>query len=376
MIQTYFAPAHRTDETVLQRQVEKISNSPFLNTLLSMMAGILVILNEDRQIVGLNQTFLEALGIDDPEQALGLRLGESVGCIHAKEMEGGCGTSKSCASCGAVIAMMTSLSENINDEQTCALESQKDGVSSSMSLRVRTSPIVFEGQRLIVVAVKDITREHVRANLERVFYHDINNILMSLLGPSDLLLLEMPGRWDVKQINDAAKRLVQEVSLQRELSLTGSTGFEPERKQVFLSEINKDVEKLLSSHVAAKGVIFRVSQECDDCVLNTDKLLVGRVLANMLINAFEASPEGGLVKFITRRTEDNITWDVWNDSWIPGHIQARIFQRYFSTKIDAGRGLGTFSMKLVGESYLQGAVRFSSSKDEGTVFHFSLPVRL
>ena len=38
---------------------------------------------------------------------------------------------------------------------------------------------------------------------------------------------------------------------------------------------------------------------------------------------------------------------------------ARIFQRSFSTKAERGRGLGTYSMKLLGEGYLHGRVRES-----------------
>jgi sensor histidine kinase regulating citrate/malate metabolism len=51
----------------------------------------------------------------------------------------------------------------------------------------------------------------------------------------------------------------------------------------------------------------------------------------------------------------------------------RIFQRNYSTKSDSGRGLGTYSMKLFGETYLGGKVDFTSSESEGTTFHLRLP---
>ena len=51
----------------------------------------------------------------------------------------------------------------------------------------------------------------------------------------------------------------------------------------------------------------------------------------------------------------------------------RIFQRYYSTKGEPGRGLGTYSMKLFGEQYLGGEVRFDTSESEGTVFSLRLP---
>ncbi|MFH0781821.1 MAG: HAMP domain-containing sensor histidine kinase [Pseudomonadota bacterium] len=374
MMETYFAPSQRTEGEKLNCQIIMVSQSPLVNTFLTVMAGILVILNEDRQIIALNDTFLQSLGITDPEQPLGLRLGESVGCPNAKIMAGGCGTSKHCASCGAVIAMMSTLETNESAERICALEVEVDGIKKSLALLVRTSPLVLMDQRLLVVAVRDIIREQLRANLERVFYHDINNILTSLLAPSEMLLREMPHRWEVVQINEAARRLRQEVALQRELSLAGNGDYIPEKKQVPLSEINKDIELLMRGHVAAKGRTIQVQQECEDFLIYTDKMLVSRVLANMLINALEATLIGGAVKFVARRTGKAVVWEVWNYSHIAEEIQPRIFQRHFSTKPDAGRGLGTFSMKLFGETYLRGTIGFTSTRESGTLFSFTLPV--
>ena len=47
--------------------------------------------------------------------------------------------------------------------------------------------------------------------------------------------------------------------------------------------------------------------------------------------------------------------------------RSRIFQRSFSTKGSPGRGLGTYAMKLFGESVLGGQVDFETGA-EGTTF--------
>lgn len=44
-----------------------------------------------------------------------------------------------------------------------------------------------------------------------------------------------------------------------------------------------------------------------------------------------------------------------------------------ATKEQTGRGLGTFSMKLLGEEILGGRVEFTSSAQNGTVFKLDLP---
>lgn len=66
-------------------------------------------------------------------------------------------------------------------------------------------------------------------------------------------------------------------------------------------------------------------------------------------------------------------FSVWNDGFIQPEVQRRIFQRDFTTKDQPGRGIGTFSMKLLGEDLLGGRVTFTSSVEKGTVFRFFCP---
>ena len=58
---------------------------------------------------------------------------------------------------------------------------------------------------------------------------------------------------------------------------------------------------------------------------------------------------------------------------IPPDDQLQIFQRSFSTK-GRGRGLGTYSIRLLGEAYLGGAVSFTSTQRTGTTFRIELPL--
>jgi len=82
-METFFAPATRADKQQITYQVSQISHNPIMNTLLKTMSGLMIVLNEDRQIVAMNYDFLKSIGISDPEKVLGLRLGESLQCIHA-----------------------------------------------------------------------------------------------------------------------------------------------------------------------------------------------------------------------------------------------------------------------------------------------------
>ena len=93
----------------------------------------------------------------------------------------------------------------------------------------------------------------------------------------------------------------------------------------------------------------------------------------MIINAFEATPAGGAIRFWVEQTDKDVSFKVWNSQPIAPEQGLRIFQRNYSTKSSTGRGLGTYSMKLFGETYLGGEVDFVSSEADGTTFHLRLP---
>ena len=176
-VDTYFAPVRRTDRREFKNQIVDISHSPLMNTLLKAVSGLMVVLNEDRQIVAINHAFLETIGIDNAEEVLGLRLGESLKCVHAHGEPNGCGTTLQCVTCGAAIATMAAIENDAADEQMCAMTMEKDGVKSDICLLIRSHPMRVDDRRWVLLFAQDITQEQFWMNLERIFFHDINNSL-------------------------------------------------------------------------------------------------------------------------------------------------------------------------------------------------------
>lgn len=373
MKETNFAPAKRTERRKFKNQLDTLSHSPIMNTLLGTMGGLLIVLNEDRQIVAINHTFLDLLGITDAEKVLGLRLGESLKCVHAHEEPHGCGTTPHCPTCGAAIAMMVAINEDRPSEEICALTADQEGVKNDMCLLIKTQPLQLEGNRWILVFAQDITQQQFWVNLERVFFHDVNNILTTLAGNSELLAMKYPESEEMRYIKDAAKRLCGEISWQRSLSRHKNVTCQINKNKTSTKAIQKEVDLIIVQHEAGKDKYIDATWPTENIPVFTDPLLVSRVLGNMTINALEATKEKGTISLITKVEPNHIIWEVWNNEYIPSTVQKRIFQRHFSTKSKNGRGLGTYSMKLLGEEYLKGRISFTSNKRSGTTFFFSLP---
>jgi signal transduction histidine kinase len=140
------------------------------------------------------------------------------------------------------------------------------------------------------------------------------------------------------------------------------------------------IDRLLSKltdqirfHVVAHEKHTEVVNQTTDKEIVTDETLLMRVLVNMVKNAMEAIPSGGSIILKTIDFGDHVRFSVFNNMYIARDVQMQIFQRSYSTK-GPNRGIGTYSMKLLGERYLQGTVGFASTESEGTTFYIDLPV--
>ncbi len=372
-METMFAPSERVSSSQLEIEVDIVNRSPVISALLHSISGLLVVIDENRQIVALNSSFLKMLGIHDPEEALGLRLGEAVRCIHSGDKPAGCGTTKYCSSCGGAVAIVSSLEQDNPVEMTCSLTARRGERTKDIALLVKSHPIIISAERFLLIFLQDITKQQQRAALERTFFHDVGNLLFMLLGSCELLVKECPSDL-AKSIHKASIRLHKEIAIQRCLSNREVTSYLPERNDVTTETVLLELKSFFSYHPVADARETEFTNSVPNRVFNTDTSLLLRILTNMTTNALEATEEGGLVRVWIEENDDQLVFSVWNKGEISPQIARRIFQRNFSTKNQAGRGVGTFSMKLFGEEILGGLVSFTTSATDGTVFSFSHPV--
>ena len=238
---------------------------------------------------------------------------------------------------------------------------------------VRSHPIMIDKKRFLLLFLQDITLQQQRAALERAFFHDVNNMLSTLLGASELLITKFPSNLS-EMIHKACVRLNKEIAIQRCLSQSEDFTYQPLWHTVNVDEIISELKSFFLNHPTARGKHVEFQKNYQNVSITTDTSLLLRVLSNMLINALEATEEGGTVKVWIEQHDNNLSFYVWNAQEIPKDVALRIFQRNFSTKGEPGRGIGTFSMKLFGEKILGGQIRFTTSSEIGTTFKFTLPI--
>ena len=371
---SWFAPAGRASGETLQQEAAKIARSELIATLLDAMPDLLMVLNEYRQIVGANKRLLDTCKVDNPEALLGLRPGEAVGCVRSHDGPDGCGASRHCAVCGTVLAVLASQESGLPQRGECQLIIEKDGYTA-LDLDVYVTPVVIEGEKFTVVALRDISSEKRRYVIERVFFHDILNNASGIRGLASLLQEGVSPVAEDEYKNwlvNLADNLIEEINHQRRLLDAEQGAYQPVFEPVELPELLRDICCLYENHERVPGRILKL-EELEACTLVTDRPLLRRIVGNMVLNALEASSRGAVVTVGAVCSDGQVTISVTNPGEIPQDVQLQLFKRSFSTKEKQGRGLGTYSMKLFGERYLGGEVGFRS---EGglTTFFVQLPL--
>lgn len=370
---TQYAPAERASSEELLESIQELRVDPKFKALVDAVPNILMVLNHQRQVVFFNAALLDFLETGDEKRIYGKRPGRLLDCIHADESDGGCGTTEFCRKCGAIKAILTGL-EGTRNVQTCRIM-QKNG--GALDLRVWATPYEGVDQTYVIFSVMDISHEQRRRALERIFFHDVLNTAGGLRGFAELLQDSTPEEMDelADTVLEISEGLIDEIEAQRDLASAESGDLEVKKVAVDPVRFLKETRELFSNHEVARGKEIKI-EKAEDCTILTDRVQLGRVIGNMIKNALEAVDLGNVVRIGGARMENGDNgYRFWvrNPGFIPRDIQLQLFQRSFSTK-GANRGLGTYSIKLLGEKYLGGEVGFVSSQEYGTVFWVVIPI--
>jgi PAS domain-containing protein len=181
-VEILFADPCRADAEDLGRQVQCFFANPFSKILMGAAAGYLLVLNPQRQILAANSDLLKALDVQEGDTLIGLRPGEAMHCIHSEEGPNGCGTSRSCANCGAVLAMLAALADLKTTDGECRILMRRDGKLEAAEFQVRVTPLEHGSETFLAMVFLDISDRKRKEAFERLFFHDLGNTIQCLGG--------------------------------------------------------------------------------------------------------------------------------------------------------------------------------------------------
>jgi two-component system cell cycle sensor histidine kinase/response regulator CckA len=257
--------------------------------------------------------------------------------------------------------------------QACPLRDKTGAITSALGISRDIT-----GQRELEAQLRQSQKMEAIGQLAGGIAHDFNNILTVIQGFA-LTLLE--GENDPVARESATRHIVQAVDraagLTRQLLAFG-------RRQVMQPQ-HVDLNELVTSLAT---MVRRVLGEEIDLQLqlwpvalpiHADRGLIDQVLMNLVINARDAMPAGGVIRVETHSTTSPqgasaLVRVIDNGSGIPEDHLQRIFDPFFTTKA-AGKGSGLGLATAFGiVAQHNGRIEVSSRVGRGSTFEVMLPL--
>lgn len=219
--------------------------------------------------------------------------------------------------------------------------------------------------------------------------HDFNNILTSILGYAELLKLKLTATSTrEKKAADIIIKSAERASNLTKQLLAFARGGKHNPIPLIVNEIIKQTI-IVSEKIFEKNIKVKYDFEEKLKPIEADRNQLDQVLTNIIINAKDAMPNGGVLTFKTANVyldeeytdkfqelePGNYVMISIKDSGIgmPRSIKDRIFEPFFTTK-GAGRGTGLGLATVYGIiKNHNGHITCDSEPEKGTTFTIYLP---
>jgi PAS domain S-box-containing protein len=259
--------------------------------------------------------------------------------------------------------LLTSANERIVTLLSCVTDRDRySGIIKDMTERTRLMEQVSRAQKMESIGT-----------LASGVAHDFNNILGIILPNAELIKMRSEptapavGFADVilRATRRAAQLTKQLLSLSRKDPVTLRT--------VTLNESVRTTGKLLSETVNRNiRLDFDLTEEPTQ--IRADETQIEQVLLNLAINARDAMPDGGVLRFTTKLDQGNVVVRVSDTgTGIARETLPKIFDPFFTTK-DKSKGTGLGLSVVYGIiKQIGGSIDVRSEVGAGTEFIISIP---
>lgn len=210
--------------------------------------------------------------------------------------------------------------------------------------------------------------------------HEVNNPLAVIGNRIECMQQEVRERWpecdidtDLAVLHDHTNRLRE---LTRDL-LKFAKDEDDEPRPLALDELSSRVARLMEQTFRSRSIHLDVHTESDLPQPRGSEKAMETVCMNLLMNAADATPPGGVVTLETRRSDAGAAVELEvsdTGTGVPAELQHRIFEPFFTTKgATRGTGLGLALCRSIIERH-GGSIRVEPRKGGGSRFIVSLPV--
>lgn len=204
------------------------------------------------------------------------------------------------------------------------------------------------------------------------FVHGIRNPLGIILGAAETLQKNLSPAIQkemIQFVREEGERINQMLANFLEFAKPKPPAF----KETNLQEILRKTVELISIPAKQRGINIVQEYPSEDISLYLDPEQIKEALLNLEINALEAMPQGGVLRLVLTKKDDQEVIIRVSDTGegISPQIKSKIFDPFFTTK-EQGTGLGLTIVHMVVKNH-GGTISITPNNGQGTTFTIILP---
>ena len=344
------------------------------------------LMQADGTLLAMNPAGLRMMGAERGDQAIGRTMYSHIAPEHRDAFkqfnERVCGGSK-----GTLEFEIVRMDGARRMVETHAVPLKGEGAAC---LHLAVTRDITERKRL-EQRLRQAEKMEVLGSLAGGVAHDFNNILVAILGYTELamdnLAPDSRARRNLEQVLVAGRRgrsLIHQI-------LSFSRQREPHREAVELDHVLREAMMLLRASIP-DTIELRLDERATNSRLSGDPTQLQQVILNLCSNAAQAMQEqGGLLEMTLDEVEVDEAFAAAHSPLTSGphvrltvrdtgigitpEVQARMFDPFFTTKkIGEGTGLGLSAALTIVTSH-GGTITVQSEQGRGSTFSVYLPTR-
>jgi signal transduction histidine kinase len=231
-----------------------------------------------------------------------------------------------------------------------------------------------EAQRKINRELQTADRLSAISRITSGVAHEVKNPLNAILLHVEVARSKLSkGDTDVAEQMEIISREILRLDRVVRTFLDFTRPVELQLDNVPMQDLVREIVELAQPQADAANIQVSVRQETEGVEVRVDRDLLKQAVLNVVVNAMQAMPEGGELRFEASATKDTAELRISDTgTGIPAEVRDKIFRLYFSTKKE-GSGIGlamTFRIVQIHD----GTIDFTSEPGKGTTFVIRLPI--